>query len=77
MRALRQLVQVLDPRLGAAAARAQQVPAHDHDAQALRGEEQLDSVLRAILSAFGVKILDVSKREDVQLWKKVSGARYH
>ena len=46
MRALRQLMQVLDPRLGPAAARAQQIPAHDHDAEALRGEEQLDSVLR-------------------------------
>jgi hypothetical protein len=46
MRALRQLVQVPDPRLGPAAARAQQVPAHDHDAEAMRGEEQLDSVLR-------------------------------
>jgi hypothetical protein len=45
MRGLRQLVQVLDPRLGPAAARAQQIPAHDHDAEALRGEEQLDSVL--------------------------------
>ena len=46
MRGLRQLVQVLDPRLGPAAARAEQIPAHDHDAEALRGEEQLDSVLR-------------------------------
>src|SRR6185437_12361529 len=46
MRALRQLVQVLDPRLGPAAARAQQVPAHDHDAETLRGEEQLDRILR-------------------------------
>src|SRR6185503_4197181 len=45
MRALRQLVQMFDPRLGAAAARTQQVPAHDHDAETLRGEEQLDSVL--------------------------------
>jgi len=46
MRALRQLVQVLDPRLGPAAARAQQIPAHDHDTEALRGEKQLDGVLR-------------------------------
>jgi hypothetical protein len=46
MRALRQLVQVFDPRLGPPAARAQQVPGHDHDAEALRGKEQLDSVFR-------------------------------
>jgi hypothetical protein len=30
---------------------------------------------RAILNTFGVKILDDSKPEDVQLWKEVSGAR--
>jgi hypothetical protein len=36
-------VQVFDPRLGPAAARAQQVPAHDHDAKALRGKETVSS----------------------------------
>jgi hypothetical protein len=32
---------------------------------------------RAILKTFGVKLLDVNKPEDVQVWKKVSGAREH
>jgi hypothetical protein len=49
MRALRQLVQVLDPRLGPAAAWAQQVPAHDHDAEALRGEKQLEPMSHQLL----------------------------
>jgi hypothetical protein len=30
---------------------------------------------KAILNTFGVKILDASKPEDVQVWKEVSGAR--
>ena len=32
---------------------------------------------KAILKAFGMKILDVNKPEDVQEWKNVSGAREH
>jgi hypothetical protein len=32
---------------------------------------------RAILKAFGVRLLDGNKPEDVQEWKEVSGAREH
>ena len=46
MRAFRQFVQLPHIRLGAAAARAEQIPAHHHDAEPLRGEEQFDRVLR-------------------------------
>jgi hypothetical protein len=46
VRALRQFVQTLDPRFGAAAARAQQIPAHRQDAAMLRGEKQLHRVGR-------------------------------
>ena len=46
MCALRQFMQVLDARLGAAAARAQQIPSHGDNAAPLRGEEQLDGIRR-------------------------------
>jgi hypothetical protein len=46
VRALRQFVQALDPRFGAAAARAQQIPAHRQNAAMLRGEKQLHRVGR-------------------------------
>ena len=32
---------------------------------------------KAILDEFGIKILDDSKPEDMQVWKKVFGAREH
>jgi hypothetical protein len=36
-----------------------------------------DEHAKAILSAFGVKLLDQSNPEDLQVWKQVSGARDH
>ena len=45
MRAVRQFVQLPHIRLGAAAPRAEQVPAHHQDAEPLRGEEQFDRLL--------------------------------
>jgi hypothetical protein len=32
---------------------------------------------RAILKAFGVRLLDMDKPEDMQIWKDVSGAKEH
>jgi hypothetical protein len=44
-----------------------------------RGEPAMKSVERAmaILRAFGLRLLDVNKPEDVQKWKEVSGVREH
>jgi hypothetical protein len=44
-----------------------------------RGEPAMKSEerARAILKAFGVRLLDANKPEDVQEWKEVSGAREH
>jgi hypothetical protein len=38
---------------------------------------QLEERARAILKAFGVRLLDANNPEDVQEWKEVSGAREH
>ena len=43
--AVRQIVQVLDTRFGAAATRAQQIPSHRQNAKTLRSKEQLYCVL--------------------------------
>jgi hypothetical protein len=40
---------------------------------AMKSEERA----RAVLKAFGVRLLDRNKPEDMQKWKKVSGAREH
>ena len=44
-----------------------------------RGEPAMKSEerARAILKAFGVRLLDANNPEDVQEWKEVSGAREH
>jgi hypothetical protein len=41
--------------------------------RAMKSEERA----RAILRAFGVRLLDADKPDDVQKWKKVSGGREH
>jgi hypothetical protein len=44
-----------------------------------RGEPAMESEerARAIMGAFGVRLLDVNNPQDVQKWKELSGAREH
>ena len=46
MRAIGQIMQMLDARFGAAATRAEQIPSHHQNTEALRCEEQLYGILR-------------------------------